>query len=255
MSDSTKRNKETQEERRRRYVNSFLAKLNESASFEGVDLGHSVDLTTLVQTQLKYGTHRRRDDSRPADWLVDAWEAVNPVHQRRLSDAVHEALVSSDAKIRSEALSVLNMRPSMAQGDKLLEIADNRWHLFQSLSHRDSQKFIHLTASKAVGSGGSRFRRRMVTDATYGGSVLASLVANETDWVIANAAKIVGHKLDPQGERMGILVFAMYRQGASNLRRLVKQLAPFSYLRQRLTTAIMANVPPNAQAEFLALIR
>lgn len=198
--------------------------------FEGVDLS-DMDLTELVINQLATGTHRAFADSSSGEWLVRAWQSLPPNGRTHLSAAVHQALQNDSPDIRVEALRTLDMCPQMADADTLLQLAQTRFDLFRGLRSRSDgmdvdrgRDFVQLTAHVATGSQGQAFRRQMALDPTYGMNVLASLVDEDVDWVLAHADELFNTTIDPDGVRLNIVFFNL-RQNPPQLAQLVKQLA------------------------------
>ncbi len=196
---------------------------------EGVRLGPDWD--RQVMDQLRVGLHRDKWDSGPADWLIRAWEALPAAGRERLSDAVHEALLHSEPKVRLRALGAIDMCSRMGQPDKLLKVASEHFELFRGLRQHNEppdrdrgRTLVRLTAALVEGDQGRAFRRAMACDPVYGADVLAAQARSDPEWVLDHLRELLDPALDPRGHRLDILVFN-FRTSAGRLRRLVEELS------------------------------
>jgi hypothetical protein len=230
--------------------------------FEGVDLGLTVDLDQLVAIQLSKGQYSGEQDQSPSDWLIRAWGKLSPEGQDCLSSSVHRVLLHESPTVRAEAVRTLDVCSHMAQPQLLLYLAEHHFDLFRGVRRAEDppdmdrgSDFVQLVCAVAGGAEGSRFRREMAFDPTYGGDVLPSLVRHEPDWVVDHIARLVHLDLDPLGFRLQLLLSRL-QGNTDRLRRVVANLAGKGpALRARLRMLLRRQIHcPELYAELLALM-
>jgi hypothetical protein len=227
--------------------------------YDGVEFGPNVD--ELVIKQLKTGMYRSCHDSGPSDWLIRAWRNLSPNGQRRLSEAVHGALLNHSVEVRLGALRTLDICSSMIIPNKLLDIAINHLELFRDV-HRSGdppnfdrgRDLVRLASAVARGPKADAFRRKLVMEPNYGNSVLVSLARQEPNWVLKHLSEIVNSQIDPAGKRVHLLVSGL-KWFPKQLRRavtlLTKREPGFS---SHLKRAIKREISdPNLQAMLLSI--
>lgn len=215
-------------------------------TFEGVTFDESTNWERLVVEQLQSGTHRGRNDFAPGDWLVRAWKTLPSGYKGQLENAIYDALTHSDEDVRMGALRIIDGGLGKLQYSRILPLAETQ--LGQPEGERGGQFSVDLVrlASGATGSKGKRFRRKLALDKTHGVGVLAATVRYDVAWVIDNAARLVDESIDPQGKRLPILLFNLFRHHKKELEQFVKALKDEPQMRLRLSQVIKDEVSDKA---------
>ncbi len=228
--------------------------------FEGVDLNEN-NIESIVLEQLTTGKYRSKFDNAPGDWLIRAWKSISIPARRQIEAAVNQTLYHTDPAMRVEALATLDMATDMADPFVLVDLAENHFELFKGLQRESDpadkdrgRDFVRLTANVASDTHGDPFRHKMALDATYGSSVLAALARLEPHWTAEHASELVAKQLDPDGNRLNILIFNL-RNNPQNLKAFVQNLAKQPDMNGRLRTTIQAKIrDEQLQQELLALV-
>lgn len=225
-------------------------------TIEGVEF--TGDLAQLVADQLATGRYRGREDSAPSDWLDRAWHALPASERSRLTDAIHQALTHADPQVRSEALRFFDGNPRLADPQRLLDLVEHHWDLFKGLrgplDSPDTDRgntLAQLTADRATGARGARFRKSMALDPEYGDWVLAALVEEESEWASEHIHELVTPALDPNGSRLTVLVFNLQYRPAALRRAIINLVVARPALKVQLVQTIRAEVSSAALREEL----
>lgn len=202
----------------------------EQRCVDGVDLGR--DLAEKIVLHLRTGCYMGRYDS-IGDWPERALKspALSPIIKRQIVDILHQCLTHNTPIVRIAAMGILDTSSVLRDDRQIVLRMIHNWPLFAGLHLPDDdptrdrgQDALHMLAARADAlEEGLAFVRRMATDKTYGGTVLAALTSHDPEWVVNAIESLITPELDPEGRRLSIIIDHL-GHNADHIRRVILAL-------------------------------
>lgn len=216
--------------------------------YDGVALDSRARVREVVFKQLANGLHRDKFDSRPADWLGRATKEVGPTAKAWLADALAQALACNDETVRAEAVRWLDGSGDLVAPQARRALVTDHFELFRGLRRPEDQddydaglEMVRLACAALDTPDARAFARMWARDRDYGTPAVGAMARQDTGWLVDHAETLFGDALDPQGRRLGILVFRLRRDRA-RLTALAAKLRASDGTSARLEAALREHI-------------
>lgn len=220
--------------------------MRDSVNINGVEVGPSTDVTSLLRRQLLDGSilSGRYDDG-PEPGIRSLFEAARGTAlEGRIVEALLSLLTDADERVRAGAASLVLHNAEKFDPSELLAILESNPTLYRHIplpNAANSKLDLGWTLMRAIAASPTKDMkvierlRQAVRDPTNGSWVLAGLMTSDPDWVIKHPLEAIDE--DPTRARV-----VMFRLGSPELRRKFVRALPRESPRLRRVVADAVSV-------------